>query len=43
VSAWLIDTLGDPLAPAYYILVHGAIGLALLWPMAETNERPLDR
>ena len=43
VAAWLIDTLGDPLAPAYYILVHGAIGLALMWPMAETNTRPLDR
>jgi MHS family proline/betaine transporter-like MFS transporter len=43
VSAWLSDALGDPLAPAYYVLVHGAIGLALLWPMAETNDRPLDR
>jgi MFS transporter, MHS family, proline/betaine transporter len=42
VSAWLIDTLGEPLAPAYYILAHGALGLALLWPMAETNLRPLD-
>jgi MFS transporter, MHS family, proline/betaine transporter len=43
VSAWLIDTLGEPLAPAYYILAHGALGLALMWPMAETNRRPLDR
>ena len=43
VSAWLIDTLGEPLAPAWYILLHGAVGLALLWPMAETNARPLDR
>jgi MHS family proline/betaine transporter-like MFS transporter len=43
VSAWLIDTLGEPLAPAYYILAHGAVGLALMWPMAETNRRPLDR
>jgi MFS transporter, MHS family, proline/betaine transporter len=43
VSAWLIDTLGQPLAPAWYILAHGAAGLALLWPMTETNTRPLDR
>jgi MHS family proline/betaine transporter-like MFS transporter len=43
VSAWLIDRFGDPLAPAYYILVHGAVGLVLIWPMAETNTRPLDR
>ena len=43
VSAWLMDRLGQPLAPAYYILLHGLIGLALMWPMAETNARPLDR
>jgi MHS family proline/betaine transporter-like MFS transporter len=42
VSAWLIDRLGEPLAPAYYILLHGIVGLALMWPMAETNARPLD-
>jgi MHS family proline/betaine transporter-like MFS transporter len=43
VAAWLIDTLGEPLAPAYYIMLYGAIGLALLLPMAETNARRLDR
>jgi MHS family proline/betaine transporter-like MFS transporter len=43
VSAWLIDRLGQPLAPAYYILLHGLVGVALLWPMPETNARPLDR
>jgi MHS family proline/betaine transporter-like MFS transporter len=43
VSAWLIDRLHEPLAPAYYILLHGLVGLALLWPMSETNARPLDR
>jgi MHS family proline/betaine transporter-like MFS transporter len=43
VSAWLIDRLGEPLAPAYYIVLHGAVGLALIWPMGETNARPLDR
>ena len=43
VSTWLIETLGQPLAPAYYIMAYGAIGLALMWPMAETNTRPLDQ
>lgn len=42
VSKWLIDTLGQPLAPAYYIMLYGAIGLAIMWPMSETNTRRLD-
>jgi MHS family proline/betaine transporter-like MFS transporter len=42
VSAWLIETFGRPLAPADYIMVYGVIGLALMWPMSETNTRPLD-
>jgi MHS family proline/betaine transporter-like MFS transporter len=42
VSAWLIQTLGQPLAPAYYVILHGAIGLALIVPMKETNQRSLD-
>jgi MHS family proline/betaine transporter-like MFS transporter len=42
VSTWLIETLGQPLAPAYYIMAYGAIGLAVMWPMNETNTRPLD-
>jgi MHS family proline/betaine transporter-like MFS transporter len=42
VSAWLIDLIKQPLAPAYYVMLHGAVGLALLWPMKETNTRPLD-
>ena len=42
VSTWLIETLGHPLAPAYYIMLYGAIGLAIMWPMAETNTRQLD-
>jgi MHS family proline/betaine transporter-like MFS transporter len=43
VSAWMIERLGHPLAPAYYIMLYGAIGLALMWPMPETNDLPLDR
>ena len=42
VSAWLIETLGQALAPAYYVILHGAVGLALMWPMQETNNRALD-
>ena len=34
--------LGEPLAPAYYIMLYGAIGLALMWPMPETNARRLN-
>jgi MHS family proline/betaine transporter-like MFS transporter len=43
VSAWLIETLGHPLAPAYYIMLYGLIGLAIMWPMSETNARRLDQ
>jgi MFS transporter, MHS family, proline/betaine transporter len=42
VSTWLIETLGHPLAPAYYIMLYGAIGLAIMLPMSETNTRSLD-
>ena len=41
VSAWLIQRFAVPLAPAYYVMLHGAIGLALLWTMPETNTRTL--
>jgi MFS transporter, MHS family, proline/betaine transporter len=41
VSAWLIERFGAPLAPAYYVMLHGAIGLALLRPMPETNTATL--
>jgi MHS family proline/betaine transporter-like MFS transporter len=43
ISAWLIDVLGQQLAPAYYIILLGTIGLLLMLPMPETNNRPLDR
>jgi MHS family proline/betaine transporter-like MFS transporter len=41
VSAWLVERLGQPLAPAWYIMLYGAIGLALMWTMKETNTRTL--
>jgi MHS family proline/betaine transporter-like MFS transporter len=42
ISTWLIDVLHEPLAPAYYMLGYGVIGLALMLPMRETNNRTLD-
>ena len=41
VSGWLIERFQQPLAPAYYIMLYGAIGLAVIWPMQETNARRL--
>jgi MFS transporter, MHS family, proline/betaine transporter len=43
VSSWLIDRFGNPLVPTYYIVAYGLIGLAIMWPMGETNARSLDR
>ena len=42
VSTWLIERMNQPLAPAYYIIAYGAIGLGLMFPMKETNQRSLD-
>jgi MFS transporter, MHS family, proline/betaine transporter len=43
VSGWLIKVFGDPMMPAYYIMAYGLIGLALMWPMPETNTLRLDQ
>lgn len=43
VSAWLAQWLDQPLAPAWYIMGYGAIGLTLLVSMKETNTRALDQ
>ena len=42
VSTWLIKMFGNPMAPAYYIMIYGVIGLALMLPMRETNARSLE-
>ena len=39
VSAWLVQRLGQPLSPAWYIMAYGVVGLTLLWSMKETNSR----
>ena len=43
VATWLIDTMKQPLAPAYYVFLYGLIGLAIMWPMKETNAKRLDQ
>jgi MHS family proline/betaine transporter-like MFS transporter len=43
VASWLVDITQEPLAPAFYILVHGIIGLLIMWPMKETNTNRLDQ
>jgi MHS family proline/betaine transporter-like MFS transporter len=43
VASWLVDKFHEPLVPAYYILVHGVIGLLIMWPMKETNTNRLDQ
>lgn len=42
LSTWLIERFENPILPAYVILVYGAIGLAVMAPMAETNSRSLE-
>jgi hypothetical protein len=42
VATWFVETLKQPLWPAFYIMAYGAIGLAIMWPMSETNTRRLD-
>lgn len=42
LSAWLIDTYGQLMLPAYVMLIYGVLGLLIMWPMAETNARRLD-
>jgi MHS family proline/betaine transporter-like MFS transporter len=42
VSTALIKWLDMPLAPAFYVMMFGAIGLAIMWPMPETNASALD-
>jgi len=41
IATWLIDNFGR-LAPAYYAMMFGVVGLAIMWPMKETNDRSLD-
>lgn len=41
VVAWLIGVTGDPLSPAYYIILTSLIGLAAMMAVPETARREL--
>ncbi len=41
ISTWLIRALEVPMAPAFYVMIYGVIGLLIMWPMSETNSRVL--
>jgi len=41
ISTWLTSLSGNQLVPAFYIMVYGVIGLAIMWRMSETNQRAL--
>ncbi|HEY5952244.1 MAG TPA: MFS transporter [Kofleriaceae bacterium] len=42
VATWLIDRAGSPMAPAFFVMLYGVIGLPIMIGMRETNGRPLD-
>ncbi len=42
VATWLIDRVGVPTAPAFYVMLYGVIGLPIMLSMRETNQRALD-
>jgi MHS family proline/betaine transporter-like MFS transporter len=42
VSTWLIAETGSATSPAFYIMLFGLAGLAIMLPMKETNNRSLD-
>jgi MHS family proline/betaine transporter-like MFS transporter len=42
VATWLIDRLGSPTAPAFYVMAYGLVGLPIMLGMRETNARSLD-
>jgi MHS family proline/betaine transporter-like MFS transporter len=41
LAKWMTSHWGDPVSPAYFILAHGAVGLAIMFGMKETNSRSL--
>jgi MHS family proline/betaine transporter-like MFS transporter len=43
VSTWMVNTLGHPSWPAFYIMIYGVVGLAIMLPMPETNHGKLDQ
>jgi MFS family permease len=42
VATWLIDKAGSPMAPAFFVMAYGVVGLPIMLGMRETNTRSLD-
>jgi MHS family proline/betaine transporter-like MFS transporter len=42
VATWLIDKAGSPMAPAFFVMAYGLVGLPIMLGMRETNTRSLD-
>jgi len=43
IATWLVDSLGKPAWPAFYVMLYGVIGIPILLRMKETNDRRLDQ
>lgn len=43
LATWMIDKAHSPMAPAFFVMVYGLIGLPIMLSMRETNDRPLDQ
>jgi MHS family proline/betaine transporter-like MFS transporter len=41
IATWLIESQHQLMAPVYYVFVYAVIGLAVMLPMRETNNRSL--
>jgi MFS transporter, MHS family, proline/betaine transporter len=41
-GTWLTDGMGSAVAPAYFVMMYGVIGLPIMFAMRETNQRSLD-
>jgi MFS transporter, MHS family, proline/betaine transporter len=41
LAVWMIKQLGDPVAPAYFVLAHGVVGFIIMFGMKETNSNSL--
>jgi MHS family proline/betaine transporter-like MFS transporter len=41
LATWLVERMHQPMGPVYVTFVYGVIGLALMLPMKETNQRAL--
>ncbi len=42
ILTWLIGVTGDPLSPAYYLILANAISVVAMWLLEETNGRQID-